>query len=47
MIKKRRFFKANDKDIDKYLRISEEPLTQRKLTLEEINHFRKKDDFID
>ena len=47
MIKKRRFFKANDKDIDKYLRISEEPLTQRKLTLEEINYFRKKGDFID
>ncbi len=33
---------SNDKNIDKYLRISEELLSQRKLTNEEINHFRKK-----
>ena len=41
------FFNASDENIDKYLRVSEAPLTQRKLTLEEINHFRKKDDFLD
>ena len=41
------FFNASDYYIDKYLRISEEPLTQRKLTLEEINYFRKKDDFLE
>ena len=41
------YFIGSDEDIDKYLRVSEEPLTQRKLTLEEINHFRKKGDFLE
>ena len=41
------FFNASDENIDKYLRISEEPLIQRELTLEEINYFRKKDDFLE
>ncbi len=41
------YFRGNDENIDKYLRVSEEPLTQRKLTLEEINHFRKKDSFLE
>lgn len=39
------YFTGSDENIDKCLRVSEEPLTQRKLTLEEINHFRKKSDF--
>jgi hypothetical protein len=41
------YFISNDKNIDKYLRISEELLSQRKLTNEEINHFRKKDNFLE
>ena len=41
------YFTGSDDDIDKYLRVSEEPLTQRKLTPEEINHFRKKDSFLE
>ena len=39
------YFIGSDKNIDKCLRVSELPLTQRKLTLEEINHFRKRNDF--
>ena len=41
------YFTGSDENIDKYLRVSEEPLTQRKLTPEEINHFRKKDNFLE
>jgi WD40 repeat protein len=41
-IDKNGYFIANDENIEKYIRISERPLTQRKLTPEEINHFRKK-----
>ncbi len=41
------FFNVSDEDIDKYLRVSETLLTQRRLTIEEINHFRKKDDFLE
>ena len=41
------YFIGSDENIDKYLRISEEPLIQRELTLEEINYFRKKDDFLE
>ncbi len=41
------YFISKDKNIDKYLRVSEELLSQRKLTNEEINHFRKKDNFLE
>ena len=41
------YFRGNDENIDKYLRVSETPLTQRKLTLEEINYFIKKGDFLE
>ena len=40
------FFKGNIENIDKYIRVSEKPLTTRKLTPEEINHFTKKGSFI-
>ncbi len=46
-IDKHGYFTGSDEAIDKYLRVSEEPLTQRKLTIEEINHFRKKDGFLE
>jgi len=36
------YFVAFDEAIDKYIRISEAPLTQRKLNKKEIEHFRKK-----
>ena len=45
-IDKNGYFIGNDENIDKYLRVKEDPLTQRKLTIEEINHFRKKDAFL-
>ena len=41
------YFISNATNIDKYLRVSEELLSQRKLTNEEINHFRKKDNFLE
>ena len=41
------YFKGSLENIEKYLRVSESPLTQRKLTSEEIKHFLKKDNFID
>ena len=41
------YFYANNKAIDEFLRVSEEPLTQRKLTDEEIKHFRKKGNFLE
>ena len=47
LIDKNGYFNGSDEAIDKYLRVSEEPLTQRKLTSEEIKHFLKKDNFID
>ncbi len=47
MIDKHGYFTGSDEAIDKYLRVSEEPLTQRKLTSEEIKHFRKKGDFLE
>ena len=46
-IDKHGYFTGSDEAIDKYLRVSEEPLTQRKLTSEEIKHFRKKGDFLE
>ena len=39
-------FIANDKAIEKHLRVSEKPLSVRKLTPKEIEHFRKKDGFL-
>ena len=36
------YFQASDEAIENYIRVSEAPLTQRKLTPEEIQHFRKK-----
>lgn len=39
-------FQANSKAIEKHLRVSKEHLTTRKLTPEEIEHFRKKDNFV-
>ncbi len=47
LIDKNGYFNGSDEAIDKYLRVSEEPLTQRKLTSEEIKHFRKKGDFLE
>ena len=41
------YFYANNKAIDEFLRVSEEPLSQRKLTDEEIKHFRKKGNFLE
>ena len=41
------YFKGSLENIEKYLRVSESPLTQRKLTSEEIKHFLKKDNFLD
>jgi len=41
------YFHANDEAIEKYLRVSEKPLTVRKLSKEEIKHFRQKDDFLE
>lgn len=35
------YFYSSTKAVDKYIRISEVPLTQRKLTTEEIKHFKK------
>ena len=40
------FFKGNIENIDKYIRVSEKPLTIRKLIPEEINHFTKKGSFL-
>ena len=40
------FFKGNIENIDKYIRVSEKPLTIRKLIPEEINHFTKKESFL-
>jgi WD40 repeat protein len=45
-INKNGYFKASDENIEKYIRVSEAPLTQRKLTSEEINHFRIKDNIL-
>ena len=41
------YIKGSLENIEKYIRISESPLSQRKLTSEEIKHFLKKDNFID
>jgi WD40 repeat protein len=46
-IDKNGYFTGSDEAIEKYLRVSEEPLTQRKLTSEEIKHFRKKGNFLE
>ena len=40
------FFKGNIENIDKYIRVSEKPLTTRKLTSEEIKKKKKKGSFI-
>lgn len=39
------YFVGELEDIKEYVRVSEAPLTQRKLTDAEIKHFRKKGDF--
>ena len=41
-INKDGYFTVGNELINKYLRVSEKPLTQRKLTVEEIKYFRKK-----
>lgn len=35
------YFNADDENVEKYIRVSEKPLSQRKLTNDEINHFKK------
>ena len=40
------YFRGELEDIREYVRVSEAPLSQRKLTDEEIKHFRKKGDFL-
>lgn len=42
VIDKNGYFVATDEAIENYIRVSEAHLTQRKLTPEEIQHFRKK-----
>ncbi len=39
------YFNASDEIIDKYLRIKDSSLSQRKLNKQEINHFRRKNDY--
>jgi len=41
------YFNTSDEAIDQYIRVSEAPQIQRKLTKEEIDHFRKKGNFIE
>ena len=36
-----KYFNADDENVEKYIRVSEKPLSQRKLTNDEINHFKK------
>ncbi len=46
-IDKNGYFLGNNENVDKCIRISDTPLSQRRLTKEEIIHFRKKEPFID
>ena len=46
-IDKHGYFKASDEVIKDFIRVSEAPLTQRKLTTEEIKYFRKKGNFLE
>jgi len=41
------YFNASVESIEKWIRISESPLHQRKLTKHEISHFRKENDYLD